>query len=69
MSKNFFNLHVLSLDRATSSDCYKIELTSMKRMTRILLNDFNKTIEELPAKPLLIINTFDNRNAKIHALL
>ena len=41
----------------------------MKRMTRILLNDFNKTMEELPAKPLLIINTFDNRNAKIHALL
>ena len=38
-------------------------------MTRITLNELNKTMEEIPAKLMLIINAIDKGNAETHGLL
>ena len=38
-------------------------------MTRITLNELNETMEEIPAKLMLIINAIDKDNAEIHGLL
>ena len=35
-------------------------------MTRITLNELNETMEEIPAKLMLIINVVDKGNAEIH---
>ena len=38
-------------------------------MTRITLNELNETMEEIPAKLMLIINAIDKDNAETHGLL
>ena len=38
-------------------------------MTRITLNELNETMEEIPAKLMLIINAIDKGNAETHGLL
>ena len=38
-------------------------------MTRIILNEFNKTMKEIPAKLLLIINAIDKVSAERNGLL
>lgn len=38
-------------------------------MTRIILNELNKTMKEIPAKLLLIINAIDKGSAERNGLL
>ena len=38
-------------------------------MTRITLNELNETMEEIPAKLMVIINAIDKGNAETHGLL
>ena len=38
-------------------------------MTRITLNELNETMEEIPAKLMLIINAIDKGNTETHGLL
>ena len=38
-------------------------------MSRMTLNEINDTMEEMPSKLLLVINSIDKRNAKTHQLL
>ena len=38
-------------------------------MSRMTLNEINDTLEEMPSKLLLVINSIDKRNAKTHQLL
>ena len=38
-------------------------------MTKITLNELNETVEEIPAKLMLIINAIDKGNPETHELL